>query len=96
MQECLSDLCGKMRLSNPQLVPKLLRGILFDLEMDIPDMPDGETLDTLASSVDPVRLGNHPVKMSTDDIREVYRRAFTPLCAAEKTACMDIWKYYCD
>ena len=26
MQECLSDLCGKMRLSNPQLVPKLLRG----------------------------------------------------------------------
>ena len=96
MQDCLSDLCGKMRLSNPQLVPKLLRGILFDLEMDIPDMPDGETLDTLASSVDPVRLGNHPVKMSTDDIREIYRRAFTPLCAAEKTACMDIWKYYCD
>ena len=30
-----------------------------------------------------------------DEIRAAYRRAFTPLCAAERQACLDIWTYYC-
>ena len=58
-------------------------------------MPDAETLEALTAAVDPDRLGNHPVDMTSDDIRDVYRRAFTPLCAAEKQACRDIWEYYC-
>ena len=85
----------QMRLSDPQMVPKLLRGIMYDLEMEIPPMPDAGTLETLTSSVDPDRLGNHPVDMTTEDILTAYRRAFTPLCAAEKQACTDIWEYYC-
>ena len=94
MNDVLQDLSAKMRLSDQQMVPRLLRSILYDLEMEIPAMPSGETLDRLAASVDPDRLGNHPVKMNTDDVREAYRKAFTPQCAAEKQACLDIWQYY--
>lgn len=94
MQGILQDLCGKIRLGSAEMMPRLLRGILYDLEMEIPPMPSEETLNLLADSVDPQRLGNHPVKMTRDDVKEVYRRAFLPLCAAEKQACLDIWQYY--
>ena len=95
MKELLQDLSRKMRLGNPQMVPKLLRGILYDLEMEIPEVPDEETLNILADSVNPERLSNHPVEMTREDVKNTYRRAFIPLCAAEKQACKDIWTYYC-
>ena len=95
VKEMLSDLAMKMRLSDPQMVPKLLRGIMYDLEMKIPEMPGEEMLNRMTLAVDPDRLGNHPTGMTADDIRNVYRRAFMPLCAAEKQACIDIWEYYC-
>ena len=94
MKAVLEDLSRKMRLSDPQMVPRLLRGILYDLEMAVPEMPAEETLNELADSVNPERLGNHPVRMTTDEIREAYRRSMTPMCANEKQACIDIWKYY--
>ncbi|MBR6966195.1 MAG: iron-containing alcohol dehydrogenase [Clostridia bacterium] len=95
MKAVLEDLSRKMRLSDPQMVPRLLRGILYDLEMAVPEMPAEETLNELADSVNPERLGNHPVRMTREDVKEAYRRAFAPLCAAEKQACLDIWNYYC-
>ena len=95
MKGILQDLSGKMRMSDPQMVPKLLRGILYDLDMPVPEMPGEEELNRLAVAVDPDRLGNHPVKMSEEEIRNTYRCAFTPLCEAEKQACRDIWEYYC-
>ena len=94
MLPVLGDLAAKMRLGSWQVVPKLLRGILYDLGMEMPGMPGRETLEKLVSSVDPERLGNHPAAMSADDVRNAYIRAFTPLCAAEKQACLDIWQYY--
>ncbi len=94
MKEILADLSRKMRLSDPQMVPRLLRGILFDLGMEISEMPSEEMLDSLAESVNPERLGNHPVPMTGKDVKEAYRKAFIPLCAAEKQACLDIWRYY--
>jgi hypothetical protein len=57
-------------------------------------MPAEDRLNELAASVNTERLGNHPVPMNESDVREAYRRAFTPLCAAEKQACADIWNYY--
>ena len=95
MKNTLEDLSRKMRLGDPQLGPKLLRGILYDLEMKIPEMPDEERLNALADGVNPERLGNHPAAMTRADVKETYRRAFAPLCAAEKQACKDIWNYYC-
>ncbi len=94
MKETLEDLAAKMRMGNQQMVPKLLRGILYDLEMVIPPMPDDRTLDDLADSVNIERLNNHPVRMTREEIREVYRKSLTPLCENEKLACLDIWRYY--
>lgn len=94
MQRILLDLCGKIRLGAAEMMPRLLRGILYDLGMEIPPLPPEETLDLLADSVDPQRLKNHPVKLTRSDVKEIYRQAFIPLCAAEKQACLDIWQYY--
>ena len=94
MKETLQDLTAKMRLGDPQMVPRLLKGILYDLEMDVPPMPDDQTLDELTDSVNVERLNNHPVAMSREEIREAYRRSFVPLCGNEKLACVDIWRYY--
>ena len=94
MKGTLQDLTGKMRLGDPQMVPKLLKGILYDLEMEIPPMPDNQMLDKLTDSVNIERLNNHPVTLSREEIREAYRRSFVPLCGNEKLACVDIWKYY--
>ena len=84
----------KMRLGDPRVVPKLLKGIVYDLEMTIPPVPDGQTLDELTDSVNVERLNNHPVALTREEIREAYRRSFTPLCENEKLACLDIWRYY--
>ena len=94
MKETLKDLSGKMRLGDPLMVPRLLKGILLDLEMACPPLPDEKTLDELAGSVNTERLNNHPVRMSKEEIKEAYRRAMTPLCENEKQACLDIWRYY--
>ncbi len=90
----LQDLASKMRLSDQQMVPHLLRGILYGLEMEIPAMPDETTFRNLISSVNPERLRNHPVAMTATEVEKVYRKAFQPLCPAEKQACSDIWKYF--
>lgn len=90
----LEDLSRKMRLGDTQLVPRLLKGIMFDLEMAIPPVPDEKTMDELVDSVNTERLNNHPVTMTKDEIREVYRKAMTPACKNERQACVDIWRYY--
>ena len=94
MQDTLNDLSAKMRLGNMQMVPRLLKGILYDLEMSIPSMPDEKLMEELVSSVNTERLNNHPVEMSGKEIREAYRRSMTPVCENEKQACLDIWRYY--
>ena len=94
MQDTLRDISEKMRLGDMRMAPKLLKGILYDLEMDIPPVPDEETLDELAGSVNEERLNNHPVTMTKDEIKTAYRRAMTPLRENEKLACLDIWRYY--
>ena len=94
MQTTLKDLSLKMRLGDMRMGPKLLKGIMFDLQMDIPALPDEEMLSTLSSSVNTERLNNHPVRMTEQQIREVYRRAMTPVCENERQACIDIWRYY--
>ena len=95
MTPVLNELTRIMRLGNPLMVPKLLRGIMIDLEMSIPDIQQDEhILDDLTDSVNTERLNNHPVKLSRNELRETYRKAFTPLRAMEKQACLDIWRYY--
>lgn len=94
MKDTLKDLSEKMRLGDPLMAPRLLKGILYDLEMDIPPVPDEALLDELAGSVNVERLSNHPVAMTKEEIKQAYRRAMTPMCENEKQACLDIWRYY--
>ncbi len=94
MADTLAELSRIMRLGDPLMVPRLLRGIMIDLEMRLPETPDNRALDELADSVNAERMANHPVPLTRAEIREAYRRSMTPLCAAEKQACLDIWNYY--
>ena len=93
-KETMKELSTMMRLGDPQMGSKLLKGILYDLAMDIPAMPDEAGLNALAASVNQERLSNHPISMSQEEIRRVYRLAFVKPNPMEKQACLDIWRYY--
>ena len=93
-RETMADLAEKMRLGDPLMGSRLLRGILIDLDLSLPPMPSDEVMEKLTASVNPERLGNHPMTLNREQIRAVYRRAFTPLPEMERQACLDIWKYY--
>lgn len=94
MQDTLKELSSIMRLGDVRMAPRLLKGIMYDLEMAAPTLPDEKTLEELVSSVNVERLNNHPVSMTKDEIGEAYRRAMKPMCQNEKLACLDIWRYY--
>ena len=93
-QETMKELAARMRLGDPQMGSRLIRGLMIDLDMPLPDMPDEETLDKLTDSVNLERLGNHPMQLTRQQIRWIYKKAFTPLPENERQACLDIWKYY--
>lgn len=90
----LMDLAQKMRLGSEYMGPKLLTGILIDLSMEAPSMPDEATLNALADSVNTERLQNHPVSLTRDELKDIYRRAFTRVQGPQRQACLDIWRYY--
>lgn len=90
----LMDLAQKMRLGSEYMPPKLLWGLLIDLEMEPERVPDEATLDILADSVDPERLSNHPVPMTWEDLKRAYRLAFTRKAGPERQVCVDLWRYY--
>ncbi len=94
MKPVLNGLAEVMRLGDPLMGPKLLWGILYELEMDAREMPDETTLDELAGSVNAERLSNHPMTLEQRQLKNIYRRAFTKKPEMERQACEDIWEYY--
>lgn len=48
--------------------------IYRELSLDTPKCSDDEILDKLAESVNPIRLGNNPVALSRDVLREMYAK----------------------
>lgn len=94
MQDVLKDISTKMRLGDMKLVPRMLKGIMYDLDMKIPQPPDNQVLNELVDSVNTERLNNHPVALTKDEIRQIYRVSMSPVNDCEKQACIDIWRYY--
>lgn len=90
----LMDLAQKMRLGSELMGPRLLRGMLYDLEMPFPPAPDADALEDLTQSVNLQRLSNNPRIFTREEIRDIYRRSMIPLTGPERQACLDIWRYY--
>ncbi len=90
----LMDLAQKMRLGSEYMGSRLLAGMVIDLGLEPESMPDEATLDALADSVNLERLSNHPMCLSREDIKGIYRRAFTRRAGADRQVCIDLWKYY--
>lgn len=90
----LMELASCMRMGSELMGPKLLYGMLIDLGMEAPELPDEALLDELADSVNVERLGNHPETLTRDDLKAIYRRAFVKPVGAARQACLDVWQYY--
>lgn len=94
MRETLTELSARMRLGDMRMVPKLLKGILYDLDMEVSPLFGGELPEGPECSADAALLSNHPVSLTKEEIRKAFRLAMAPVCENEKLACTDIWKYY--
>ena len=90
----LMELASCMRMGSELVGPRLLYGLLIELGMEAPDMPSEALLDELADSVNVERLGNHPVPLTREELRQIYRRSFVKPVGAARQACADIWTYY--
>ena len=80
-----------MGLRGPEEGPLFLRGLLIDLGMEAPAMPEEAVLDDLAVSVNAERLGNHPQRLTQAQLREIYVRAFQPMSEEERRHCLEVW-----
>ena len=92
--DLMEELAARMRLGDPRMGSRLLRGMLIDLGMEAPPAPPEETIRKLVDSVNPERLGNHPQTLTREDLEAVYREAFRPVTDPVRQACLDIWRYY--
>jgi len=72
----------------------LLLGLLADTDMVPEVMPDDATLDALAASVNTQRLGNHPEPLTTQELRNIYVQAFTPVNEDERARLASLWRAY--
>lgn len=94
MQPVLQELAGIMGLAEASQGSQLLRGLMLELEMEVPALPDKDVLDDLTASVNAERLGNHPQKMTQTMLRDVYVQALTPMSEAQREACRKVWAQY--
>ena len=72
----------------------LMLGMLAALDMLPSALPDDATLDALAASVNIERLGNHPEKLTTAELRKIYVQAFTPVEDDVKDELASLWRHY--
>lgn len=90
----LTSLSRCMGGHSPEDGAWLLLGLLCALELDSIAMPDDDTLDALAASVNVERLGNHPEALTTEQLRQLYVRAFTPLDDESRQKALNTWNAY--
>ena len=94
MKPVMRELASRMRLGDPLMGSRLLRGMLIDLGLEAPPFPGEDVLRQLTDSVNTERLQNHPMRLTRQEIENTYRLAFRPILEPERQACLDIWRYY--
>ena len=94
MKPLLSDISAIMGLCDLHDGARLMQGILLDLGMTSLPMPSDEVLDKLTATVNVERLSNHPVALTAEDIRGIYRKVFVPMDPNEAQACLALWNRY--
>ena len=87
----LNEIAGAMGLSAED-APLALLGMTEDLGLRPDIVPEEMLLDTLAATVEPNRLGNHPQRLTAADLKDVYRRALSPLPEDVKTRALALWR----
>ena len=73
---------------------ELLLGLLAATDMLSDALPDDATLDALAASVNVQRLGNHPQRLTAEELRAVYVQALTPVNEADRARLAALWRRY--
>ena len=91
LRPVLTKLSQIMGLRGPEEGPLMLQGLLTDLGMEAPPMPEDAVLDDLAASVNAERLGNHPQRLTQAQLREIYVRAFQPVGGEKRRRCLEVW-----
>jgi hypothetical protein len=90
----LTELATLLGLECPEQGRAYLLGLLSALDMDARELPDNATLDALAASVNPQRLGNHPEKLDQQTLRQIYVEALTPMQQDERAQLAQRWRQY--
>ncbi|MGN0793669.1 MAG: iron-containing alcohol dehydrogenase [Aristaeellaceae bacterium] len=90
----LTELAQVIGLPEAGCGSPFLLGLLLATGMEVCEMPDGATLDALAASVNPQRLGNHPEALTTQALRAIYVQAFTPVEKETRETALALWRQY--
>lgn len=68
-----AGIAAAMGCESAQL-PETFAGIVSSLELTTPEIGSPEDIDLLKTSVNPVRLKNHPIKLTVEVIESLYRQ----------------------
>lgn len=78
--------------TDAEKAPLLLLGMTEAYGLRPTNAPDKELLTEMAAAVDPNRLGNHPQKLTTTQLTEIYQEALTPLEPEKCAAALQVWR----
>ena len=73
LEAVFSAIAEAMGCKNKHDAAELFGSIVDCLDLGIPDVKSEQDIDILKNSVNPVRLKNHPVSLSSNMIEELYR-----------------------
>ena len=72
LKTVFSDIAKAMGCSTTKEACDKLASVISELQLEVPKEVKAEDIDILKNSVNPVRLKNHPVKLSVEDIDGLY------------------------
>ena len=75
LKAIFQQIAEAMGTESPEKAAPKFESIFQSLELDIPK-PKNEDYDLLKTSVNPIRLKNHPIALDTETIDKLYHQIF--------------------